>query len=257
MKFSGIILAGGESTRFDYNKIKIKIGKVPLFIDQIFKLNFFCDEIIVVSNLKNYKIILNEFNNIKKYYKFYFQEKNKIIAPIKIVLDDDSLTNNNFQSVGPIAGIFTGLKEANNQYSIIQAFDMPFTSYNLFSLLISKNDPEHIDAVMIKTQKGVEVLCAIYSKKCIEVILQNIKNKKYKITEILPYLNVHFISEKELESYKVDQLNFFNVNSEIDNYNFKSIWNNGHSESFASSPDIVTYKKWENFFYRGIGNRIN
>ena len=256
MKISGIILAGGESTRFNKNKINIRIGGIPLFLYQVFKLSFFCDEILIVSNLKNFGIIKNESEKIEKYFKTYFIEKRVVIPQVKIILDKEEFKDNNFKSIGPIAGICTGLMEAKNSYNIIQAFDMPFTSFNLYKLLITRSNPEKTDVVMVRTQKGLETLCTIYSKRCIDIILYNISKKIFKIIEILPYLNVSFINEEDLKEHKIDGLNFFNINKNIDNKKLNDIWNKGLLNNFgnflANNYLNNNDKKWDNFFYRGL-----
>ncbi|MBN1299083.1 MAG: NTP transferase domain-containing protein, partial [Actinobacteria bacterium] len=68
---SGIILAGGRSTRFGFNKIEIKIGTIPLFIDQLFKINDFCREIIIATSERNCPYIISELDNIEVYRKYY------------------------------------------------------------------------------------------------------------------------------------------------------------------------------------------
>lgn len=249
---SGILLCGGESSRFQNNKIQIRLNKIPLFIDQIVKLSFFCDEILIITNIKNFKIISNEFEKIENYLKFYDGLEVKIPF-IRLMTDNATLTENNTKSIGPIAGICTGLLEAKNQYCIVQAFDMPFTSYNLFKLLTEKNSNGFYDLIIIKTDQGIETLSAVYSKNCIETILKNIENKIYRIIDIFPYLKVNWITEEDLEKYSVDKLNFFNINMAEDHTNFKKIWK---SENFVIKKDVVQNsdnKNWGNFFYRGSG----
>ncbi len=265
MKFSGIILAGGESTRFNNNKINIKIDTVPLFIHQIFKLSFFCDEILVVSNLKNQMIIEKELEKIDEYFNLFFSRENILIPQTRIILDKAEFKDKISKSIGPIAGISTGLIEAKNSYSIIQAFDMPFTSFNLYKLLIEKNKKDLADIVIVKTQKGLEALCAIYSKRCADFLLYNINKKIFKITEVLPYLNVSYIDEEILKENKIDKLNFFNINKDVDNVIMENIWSGLQCDKLLNVNNIyfnnnyskvIVSNRWAGFFYRGLNKVV-
>ncbi|GAH74570.1 unnamed protein product, partial [marine sediment metagenome] len=168
VNLTGIVLAGGKSSRFGFNKLKIKADTVPLFIDQIFKLSFFCDEIIVSTSKSNYPTLFSELNKIRTYQKKYnfkkiqasnlkidfneFAKKNSAFQNIRIISDEsdvDNLNTSNSLNItnsekitpshkgkGPVIGIYTSLANASYFYSIIVAFDMPFISYNLLKSLV-------------------------------------------------------------------------------------------------------------------------
>ena len=295
MEMTGIILAGGKSSRLGFNKIDIKIGSIPLFIDQIFKLSFFCNEILMSTTENNYKYAKDELARLNDYYKYFYKQCNlKRIPKIDIFKDEESRVKSDtdsyedFKCKGPICGIYNGLKHAQNFYSVILAFDMPFISFRLlnFLKLINSSRNKPADAFIIKTKKGFETLCSMYSKNCIEPIQKNIGNKNYKISDIFPSLNVKLIPIDELScefsSYglgtlnqdinstnncRIDNLNFFNINTKEDYENFLTFWNNnnsnnssssGNSNSSDGSSGSITnynftkdfYKRWEYFFYR-------
>ncbi len=167
VSITGIILAGGSSSRFGLNKLKIKVNSVPLFIDQILKLCFFCDEIIISTSTENCPFISYELNKINSYIKRYNFKKIQAANPkinfkdffirttpplnIKIVSDEDtskkfgkkssfntgdSGKSKSFRNkIGPMLGIYSGLTNATHFYSLVIASDMPFISYNLLNLL--------------------------------------------------------------------------------------------------------------------------
>ena len=78
MKPSAIILAGGRSSRIGYNKLEIKIENVPLLIDLIIKLQFFCEEILISTSKKNMPIITANIEKMDAYKKEYGFEKTEI-----------------------------------------------------------------------------------------------------------------------------------------------------------------------------------
>ncbi|MBN2073135.1 MAG: NTP transferase domain-containing protein, partial [Actinobacteria bacterium] len=231
MDTTGIILAGGKSSRFGFNKLKIRNNGVPLFIDQVFKLGFFCDEIIISASKKNQSFISSELNKISIYekrydfkkmqasnpeinFRFFFKRMAK--APgIKVILDEEIYNNTGISNIsktfgnrrpgklcggiGPILGIYLGLAGSSCHYSLVTASDMPFVSYNLLKLLSkaptvsnemqdsSKKDrlPFSVSggkpAYIIKTGKGFETLCGLYSKYCLGTFKNNIIGQRYKI----------------------------------------------------------------------------
>lgn len=297
MNLTGIVLAGGKSSRFNFNKLKIKVDTVPLFIDQIFKLSFFCDEIIVSTSKSNYPTLFSELNKIRTYQKKYnfekiqasnlkidfndFAKKNSAFQNIRIILDEsdvDNLNTSNSLNItnsekitpghkgkGPVIGIYTSLANASYFYSIIIAFDMPFISYNLLKSLVyesginteepSSSEPATIsynyskkrDAYIIKTEKGFEVLCGLYSKNCLGILKENIGKQKYKISDIFNYLDIEVISINKLKQNGIDSLNFFNINRLEDYHKFKCLWQN---KNISSNTATSFVEKWTDFFFR-------
>ena len=250
MKYSGIILAGGESSRLGFNKINIQVGGIPLFVGQIFKLSIFCDEVIISCSAENYPTILKELKRVNEHSKNYSGQDKIKIPQIKTILDNEILGPNVDKKIGPIAGIYSGLINAKNQNCIVVAFDMPFISYRLIQLLIDKNIDGLKEAVIIKGRKGTEALYGLYSKKCIKIINKNIENKIYRVSEIFPFLEIEWIGEKELENKKIDELNFFNINKSADYERFKAICNKGVAPDGTEYFRRGSIGKWKDFFYR-------
>jgi molybdenum cofactor guanylyltransferase len=263
LSLSAIILAGGKSSRIGFNKIRLKIGKVPLFIDQMVKLSFFCSEFIVSTSKTNQDYILKEIRDIREYEKLYDikSDHRPLISAknIKIELDEDLL-----EGIGPITGIYAGLEASSNKWSLVTAFDMPFLSFDLLSLLILRKKTEKKDispyrlkkpfevfdidkdARILKRAKGFESLCGLYSKRCIAVIKENIEKSKYKISDIYPRLNIDYIYESEIITQKIDETNFLNINT-ISQYRlFENIWQKAWSmtkkDSFKSAWDYLFFR---------------
>lgn len=273
---TGILLAGGKSRRLGFNKIEIRIDKIPLFIDQIFKLSFFCNEILISASENNYEFIYNELIRIEDYYTRYYYFCNLREMPPVRIIKDKAIPDNPFKSLGPISGIESGLEYAKNPYSFVVAFDMPFITFKLLSLLedVRNSQSKPKDAFIIKTEKGYEALCGIYSKNCLNLIRKNISKKIYKISGIfldadtmfIPANKVnikpdnHIINFYELNNQIIDSLNFFNINTADDYSYLNKIWdlqiisNQEFSKqvisNFTGNPANLFCKKWRYFFYR-------
>ncbi|MBE3094096.1 MAG: NTP transferase domain-containing protein, partial [Actinobacteria bacterium] len=164
MNLTGIVLAGGKSSRLGFNKIEIKIGRIPLFINQIFKLAFFCDEILVSSSEENFDILSKELKLLEKYHAYFNNFIEKIRLPaVSLLIDDIKIKSGPaFIEPGPLLGIYTGLANSKNFYSFVVGFDMPFISYNLISNIIKIKDSQKCcrdkckDIISINTLKGFE-----------------------------------------------------------------------------------------------------
>jgi len=277
MDFTGILLAGGKSTRFGINKIRIEFEAVPLLADQIIKLGFFCTEILISSSSENSRYISQIIEKVESYKKTLLnsesiktistsQSDNESYDPpgpewknpvIKIVIDDAE-TRPDGKRIGPLAGIYSGLKEAKNKSCLVLASDMPFVSYRVLRLLIRTSEKTGKDAVIIRNPKGIEALCGIYSKQYIKQMRDNIRNGIYKISEVLGDPEVEWIDGTKLKEEKIDIYNFFNINTEDDIEKFELI----HKKGIAGS-DIDPGKSmggfrdvWRSFFYRGMDRKF-
>jgi len=273
---TGVILAGGKSIRLGFNKIQIKINTIPLFIDQIFKLSFFCNEILISTTDNNYKFVENELSKLNNYSDYYPEVCSKEKIPSVNIIKDEfevnklrHIVSNKVENIGPINGIYSGLNQAKNFYCIFLAFDMPFISYNLLSLMsdMKSKDNKKKDVYIINSKKGYEALCGIYSKNCINIVSKNIMEKNYKISEIYPFIKIELMAldkiNRKLKDCKIDNLNFFNINTKSDYDIFNKLYDNfvsvSTSKSFAeivsnraSFPNSRTLfcQKWKYFFYR-------
>ena len=109
MKITGIILAGGNSSRMGQNKALLNLNGKRI-IDYVFEtLNSFCDEIIISTNS----------------HDFDFFEA--VIVPDEI------------KNIGPIGGIYSSLKKSSNNINIIVSCDMPYLSADLLKFLIDSS----------------------------------------------------------------------------------------------------------------------
>jgi len=180
MDISGVILSGGKSTRMGKNKCLLNY-KNKTFLDlQIEKLSKICSTVFVSSsptNKYNYKNIIIDL----------FNEK------------------------GPVSGIFSALKHIETDYAVFLPCDMPFVSESAIKKLIDNRN--NYDAVVAVFNKKVYPVFAVYSKKCLSVIENQINKKNYKLLDILNSVNTNFLEFSD--NYKQS---FTNINT-TDDYN--------------------------------------
>jgi molybdopterin-guanine dinucleotide biosynthesis protein A len=315
---TGVLLTGGKSSRLGFNKLDIRNCSIPLFIDQIVKLSFFCNYILVVTSVSNFSLIATELKKVDSYFDFfykYIRQYYKVqrdfvrncgfpdkIPEITLLVDEDfndfeqsgcdaaaAGLQSGVENCGPILGIYTGLKNAPDYYSLVLAADMPFVSHRLLQLLTvylkinftcDKNSTDQTtanfnpvrksennvtsfttqkkcrDIYIAKSLKGFEVLCGIYSKFCINTLAEKIKAKKNKISDIFTEIDTQILEESILQTNGIDALNFFNINKLKDYDDFINIWNSkafnigSLSNPPRSNEEILFAFAWAEFFLR-------
>lgn len=168
-KVTGIILAGGKSSRMGRNKALIEINEKPMIAHVHGILKNLCDEIIISANETESYNFLNE----------------------KIVSDE-------IPGLGPIGGIYSCLKKSSTQKNLVLACDIPFISKEfLIHILLHKNDAEFVLPVSEKYKP--EPLCAIYDKSIIKLLEQMIGKKDYKIQNLVNYCSYKFLHSTEVQ----------------------------------------------------------
>jgi len=184
---TAIVLAGGRSRRLGRNKALELFGDRPLIQHVIDTVSMIDDDIIVVAATKT--------------------QLPKLDTRVKVVTDC-------YPVGGALVGIFTGLKAARTQSSIVVACDMPFLKVDLLRYLMSVS--QGIDAVIPRVGKMIEPLHAVYSQNCLNPIWAQIESDNLKISDLLDKVKVRYVERDEIERYDPQRLSFMNINSEED-----------------------------------------
>lgn len=184
------ILAGGKSSRMNYNNKALLLFKEKTFIESIIYEGKDFDEVIIISN------------NKEDYTQFGLK-----------VFNDIYLGN------GPLSGIHSALKNSRNEKVFCIACDMPLITKDILKFISDIN--EEYEVLVPKINEKLQPLCAIYSKGLIprvEEALINNENKlkkfimstKYKVLEDKKY---KVLSEKEFSN--INTINAYNDLEEI------------------------------------------
>lgn len=189
MKFpcTGVILAGGMNTRFSGQpKAFISVGGKRI-IDHLYSIfNALFEDIILVTN-----------------------DPHKFLEwDIKIVADLFAVRSS-------ITGIHAGLFYTLNPHAFFAACDTPFLKKELVETIISSIE-QGIDVVVPQTQAGFEPLCAVYSKRCLKPIEEQILQNQLTIRKLFKKRRVKKIPEKILRLQDPDLVSFFNINTPQD-----------------------------------------
>jgi len=192
-RITGIILAGGKSTRMGKDKGLLQLNG-QTFIEHIYEtLKPICKKVIIISNQKEHK-------------------------QFQIPLFEDIHKNK-----GPLGGIYTGLYHSGTNRNFIVGCDMPFLSIALLKYISKHIDSFH-DTIVPVFDGATQPLCAIYSKKNLKQLENMINNDELKMKEAIGNLNTKYISIDENTSFYRPDL-FRNMNTphdleSIKNFNF-------------------------------------
>lgn len=113
---------------------------------------------------------------------------------------------------GPIGGIYSCLKQAENEWCFVISVDAVFVTSDFIEFLFKQT--ENFDAVVPVHKNGKEPLIAMYNKTCTDVIKAKLDSGNFKMHDLLEDLNTNFVdSDHWIE--KNPKL-FHNINSPED-----------------------------------------
>ncbi|MFH1777215.1 MAG: molybdenum cofactor guanylyltransferase [Candidatus Omnitrophota bacterium] len=182
---TGIILAGGKSTRMGKDKSFIPVYGRPIIEIVIDKISSLTSQLLIITN----KPCL--------YRKYGIKTKKDIL-----------------HEHGSLGGIYTSLVFSKTVYNLITACDMPFINMEVARYMI-RIMPGY-DCVVLRWRRRLEPLFAIYSKHCIRTIEDQLKKKNLKISDIFSNLKTKIIMGKEIRRFDPCGRSFVNINTRQD-----------------------------------------
>ena len=135
--------------------------------------------------------------------------------PLAYLPWDLKIVTDLFQTPSSLTGIHAALFHVSTPYAFITACDTPFLQTGLIRVLLNQLEPKW-DVIMPVTEQGNQPLCAIYSKRCIEPIEDQLRNGDPKILNFFPKIKVKEIPEKRLRQADPELVSFFNINKPED-----------------------------------------
>jgi len=185
LKATGILLAGGKSSRMKKEKAFLEINGRTLAERSLEVLQTVFSEVIISSN------------------------KPEGFAHFDVPIIQDEVLDR-----GPLEGLYQGLKAAAYDEVFFVACDMPFLKIDLIRSL-AKWIPDY-DVVVPKLKSGLHPLHAYYHRRCLPLIKKNLEAGRLKIIDFYPACSVKYVEEQELEGFS-DLINiFYNVNTPAD-----------------------------------------
>ena len=194
MDRSAIVLAGGFSSRFGEDKGVLELANKPLIRHVVDAVRPFVDEIIVVTNSEE---------RVRKY--------------VAGVGGNTRFAVDSCESKGPLIGALTGFEVARGKYVLLLAFDTPFVSGEvvslLFDLCLSKA------AAIPRWPNGqIEPLHAVYqTAMALEAAKSAVAEGRLDMRGMIERMRgVRYISTLVIQQVDPKLQTFFNINTPLD-----------------------------------------
>jgi len=117
---------------------------------------------------------------------------------------------------GPLGGLYSALLDAAHERVLILACDLPFVTAALLERLVAESRTgEEIDAVVPRSARGLEPLCALYMRRAAGAARARIERGDLRVAGLLEDLRVRELGPEALVPYDAGSL-FENVNTPHD-----------------------------------------
>jgi molybdopterin-guanine dinucleotide biosynthesis protein A len=185
---SAAILAGGLAQRFGgADKAALLVGGARIIDRQLAALSAVADDIRIVAN------------DPSRY------------AGLRIPVIADAIAG-----AGALGGLYSALLDAACDRVLILACDLPFVTAALLERLVAESrGPREFDAVVPRSARGLQPLCALYDKRCAAAARARIDRGELKVAALLADLRVRELGPEVLAPYDDGAL-FENVNTPHD-----------------------------------------
>lgn len=158
---TGIILAGGKSSRMGQDKGLMEYRGIPLVKHAINVLQPYCNELIISSNQDGYQ-------------QFGFRVVPDVIP-----------------GKGPLGGICAAMACSSSKWNLVVACDMPFLQPEAIALLIASVSSHQ--AYVAGYGNRVEPLFAIYSSFALTELQNLLQQDCLKMQNVVSHLNAQIV----------------------------------------------------------------
>ena len=155
---TGIILAGGKSSRMGTDKGLMRLDDKPMIQHILDPLTKICQRILIVTGNPTYGMFGAE-----------------------LVSDEEP-------DYGPVMGILSGLKQSSTERNLILSCDAPFVTFELLEELVLNSNKAEV--VVAHSKIGIHPLIAGYKRSVIPVFEDAVKEGEHRLKTVLKRLNV-------------------------------------------------------------------
>lgn len=186
MDVTGVILAGGKSTRFGRDKAREVVAGASMLQWVVRATEQVCSEVVVVR-AKGQVLPVVESN-----------------VPMRVVEDD-------YDGLGPLAGLVTGFGAVGDGWCFAGACDAPLLRAAVVGLLAGR--AADVDIVSPVVEGRLQPLCALYRVEgCLPTFRAAVERRELRVTAAFVGLRVARVSEDELLEVDPDLGSFRNAN---------------------------------------------
>ncbi|MDX2362292.1 MAG: molybdenum cofactor guanylyltransferase [Crocinitomicaceae bacterium] len=178
MNTTGIILAGGKSSRMGSDKGLLPFSGIPMIQHLIQELEQLNLPILIISNNADYK-------------RFGYPVIEDII-----------------KEKGPVGGIYTALTATSTEMNVILSCDAPFVKKELIKNLIDAS--ENHDVTVSSYNNKLHPLIGVYKKSSLNTFEESLKNDQLRLREVIDLLNTNIV---DFSAESIDDRMFNNINT--------------------------------------------
>ncbi len=180
---TGVVLAGGRSTRMGTNKALLEFGGTRL-IERLVR--------TIRPLFHGIAIVANDWETY---------------AYLDVPIWPDRIPGK-----GALGGIYTAVYNSTFPQTFCIACDMPFPNSAVIAFL--RDSSPGYDVVVPRTADGYQPLHAVYSKTCLPAMEAMIQADRLKIDRLFPAVRLRTVEEHELRPMDPSLLCFVNVNTQ-------------------------------------------
>jgi molybdopterin-guanine dinucleotide biosynthesis protein A len=185
---AGILLAGGHSRRMGRDKALLPVpgSESKTFVEHLSALlAAFCSEVVLVARDAE-------------------QAADYAHVGVRILTDEIS-------DVGPLMGLYSGLRAMTASHALVIAVDMPFVQPGIVRLLLAQPLD---DALLVPVVDGFpQVLCAVYPRSLLPTIEERLRAGRRDPRSLLEVAGVRMVDEAQLRAVDPQLRSFVNVNT--------------------------------------------
>jgi molybdopterin-guanine dinucleotide biosynthesis protein A len=183
---TGIILAGGKSSRFGSDKASALLRGRTLLQWVADALSPVCSTLVIVA------------------------AQGQRLPETHSVIPTETITDR-YDSLGPLAAMVTAFEIVGNGSCFVAACDVPLLQPELARYLLSLADG--FDVVCAKTGESLQPLAAVYRPPtCLPPFRTRVEARQLKVIDAYADLRVRYVSDDELRRFDPDLRSFLNAN---------------------------------------------
>ena len=182
---TGVVLAGGRSSRFGRDKALLELAGEPLLTRAVRLLGRLTDEVLVLG-----------------------PPERGAHAPGARVIPDERPGD------GPLPALATALREMHGERMIAVATDMPLLSADLLAYLLQRS--QGYDVTVPRVGGRTQQLHAVYARTCLPAIEEQLHRNDLKIDRFFSSVRTLIVEEDEAARFDPEFLSFRNINTEAD-----------------------------------------
>ncbi|MFH0992458.1 MAG: molybdenum cofactor guanylyltransferase [bacterium] len=159
---TGVILAGGKSTRIGREKSLLSLKGKPLIQYALDELSLIFQECVIISNQPE----LHQFLNRPMYQDLY-------------------------QDCGPLGGMHSAFVHTTSPALFFSTCDSPFITKELIEHLLHYQTDALVRVP--RTVDGIHPLFGLYSRSCAVVIERQLKERNFRVQDLFNEVSIEYI----------------------------------------------------------------